>query len=500
MNEKERESEALDEVAGGEDESIDSLMRAVAHVSTVDMPHRATDPAERTTAPPTLLEGQSALPKVGEVLGGRYELKEMLGAGGMGAVFAAHHRGTGREVAIKVLLPQGGSGKYRRERLQRFVREARAAGRIRHPNVVDVYDIEVESDPPYIVMERLHGESLWQRIKRGAMPPEEAVRVILAAMRGVAEVHRQGVVHRDLKPDNIYLARGADGGEPVPKVLDFGVSRIVVREGAEPRPTTLTRAGYILGTPSYMPLEQLRGEPEIDARADVYALGVILYEALCGARPFEARNDHELVIRMVTEAPTPLRVKAPSIDASLSRIVGKALARAASDRFQDVQSFASALEGWLAGERHAEEPLSAPEEPAEPATGQSKTLPAVQRRNATVRSVAVLVALSVAAGLWVLFVSRSDPAPRPVPEPKPGPTEVAPREASPVIPSIPAPVVDPPAMPAPAARSPDEVSPTTKSTSTPRPRQNRKSEADPEPVPSAPSSEDRATKLNPDEF
>jgi len=486
------------------EESVDSLMRRVAHVSTLDMPRRSTiESPDVQAAAATLLAFPPPLPRVGDLLGGRYELTEMLGTGGMGAVFAAKHKGTGREVAIKVLLPQGGSGRHKQERVARFVREASAAGRIRHLNVVDVYDVDGDSDTPYIVMERLHGESLWQRIKRGALPTEEAVGIMIAAMRGVAEVHRQGVVHRDLKPDNIYLARATEGAPLVPKVLDFGVSRIITRQGTEPRPTTLTRAGYILGTPSYMPLEQLRGEPDIDARSDVYALGVILYEALCGERPYEARNDHELVIRMATEKPTPLRQRAPHIDTSLARIVTLALARDPSDRFQDVEAFAGALERWLAGERTADVEPPPPNTPSQPAR---------DARTQTLRRSGLLVvalAIAAAAGALLSMGARQEaepivsqptqsapfsiPAPRIAPVVQGAPTQPS-NIATPDIAAVPAPV---PAQP--ATESAKATPPPPPVSNRPKPGTKLTRELAPENAPAEPH-EDRATKLKPDDF
>jgi hypothetical protein len=340
MSDEAKDGRSSAPMTGGS-ESIDSVLRAVAHEASIPMEALSTVDAPATPEP-TL--DPLPLPRVGEVLGRRYRIDALLGAGGMGAVFAARHVKTGKEVAIKVLLPRHGLARFSPDRIARFVREAQAAGRIRHPNVVDVYDVEEGEGTPYLVMERLYGESLWQRIRRGAMPAD-------AAMRGVAEAHRQGVIHRDLKPDNIFLARTNEQAEPVPKVLDFGVSRIVARADSEdPHPTTLTETGLVVGTPAYMPLEQLRGDRQVDARADVYALGVILYEALSGERPYDAQNNHELVIRMVTEAPIPLGRKVKELDPRLEHIVMTALASKPDDRYPDVDAFASALTGFLRGD------------------------------------------------------------------------------------------------------------------------------------------------------
>jgi serine/threonine-protein kinase len=436
------------------------------------------------------------LPQLGDVVGGRYELTEVLGTGGMGAVFAATHQGTGREVAIKVLLPSDRGHRSKRDRLARFVREAKAAGRIRHPNVVDVYDVEGDADPPYIVMERLHGHSLWQRVKSGPMEPEEAVRVLLAAMRGVSEAQRQGVIHRDLKPDNIFLATVPDANEPIPKVLDFGVSRIISREENEARPTTLTRSGYILGTPSYMPLEQLRGQADIDARADVYALGVILYEALCAKRPYEAHNDHELVIRMATEPPIPLRTKAPNVDAALSSIVMKALAREATDRHQDVDSFAQALERWLAGDRTFEPaPTASTLETASSAQPASAPQGSVRAWSRVVMF--VVIALAVAAWLFRASLTPGSPergAGSPEPNLPSHPSAGQSADRPPVQPEPAAPPAAAPVDPAPAKAQTSSTLPSPPDRPLPRPRRRPRQPALEEPA------DDRATKLKPEDF
>ncbi len=449
------EAQSSDEASEASDDGFDSVLRAVAHVSTVDMPSPVLGPGAEPIDQSDFQEPVPA-PKPGDVLDGRYKLDTLLGAGGMGAVYSARNLRTEKEVAIKVLLPQHGGQKLKRERVVRFVREARAAGRIRHPNVVDVYDVEGETDTPYIVMERLHGESLWARIKRGPIPPREAVEILLAAMRGVAEAHRQGVIHRDLKPDNIFLAREGEGGEAIPKVLDFGVSRMLARESSDDRrPTTITRTGYVVGTPSYMPLEQLRGDPNVDARADVYALGVILYECLSGARPFEAQNDHDLVIRMVTEKPTPLRLRASGLDNTLEGIVMRALAKDPDARFKDVECFARALTSWNAGD------LEGAREESERGLPRviTERVPAPRKSRGPAVMVALVMALGVA--LAIAFALRSSPAEAPakvtpVPareQPQPAKVTAAPSETrvEPVAPTPP--VVEPAETPPETRRS-----------------------------------------------
>jgi hypothetical protein len=331
------------EECGSDDGSVDSLLLALARVPSLGLEPLAVDGLAAGTA--------RSAPLLGRVLGRRYELLELLGRGGMGTVYAARNLRTGREVAVKVLQPGMQLGASRREREARFTREARAAGRVRHPNVVDVYDVDVDGDLFYLVMERLYGESLRACIARGPLAPRAAVAILLDAMRGVAAAHRQGVIHRDLKPDNIFVARPPDGSPGLPqvavKVLDFGVSRIV--ENDQPEPSPLTGEGQVLGTVSYMPPEQLRGDGCVDARSDVYALGVILYEAVSGVRPYQGRSERELLARLFSEPPPSLRTKAPAADALLDALTMRALARDPAERFASVESFAEALTGWLEG-------------------------------------------------------------------------------------------------------------------------------------------------------
>ncbi|HEY2518359.1 MAG TPA: serine/threonine-protein kinase, partial [Polyangiaceae bacterium] len=194
----------------------------------------------------------------------------MLGRGGMGVVFAATHLQLEQRVAIKVLLEDGTDPKMR----ERFAREARAASKIRSEHVAHVLDVgELGSGVPYMVMEYLVGEDLARRVKtRGAVPAVEAVGYVLQACEALAEAHVAGIVHRDLKPANVFLARRADGSIVV-KLLDFGVSKVAVR-GAE---HVITAGAAVLGSPTYMPPEQIRSARDVDARGDLWSLGVMLF-------------------------------------------------------------------------------------------------------------------------------------------------------------------------------------------------------------------------------
>lgn len=325
---------------------------------------------------------------------GRYRLQAHLGEGGMGVVFAAQNERTGGEVALKFLRVTDCTPNQRRTRVARFVREGRAAGRIDHPNVVDVYDVGGDADFPYLVMERLHGETLLQRIGRRDLTVDQTLDILIPVMRGVAAAHALGVVHRDIKPDNIFLANGSQEGM-TPKVLDFGVSRLLDSSDGE-RSTTLTRQGLLIGTPSYMPLEQLRGDRNVDARADVYALGVVLFEALAGKRPFEANNDHELAIRMATSDPSSLAQALPAAFRGLDPVVLKALARDPKDRYADASAFADALDAFR-------------KNPAASATAYDAGLAAKAPRTSRRPLSALVVAASLASlafALWALLGMR----------------------------------------------------------------------------------------------
>jgi len=273
-----------------------------------------------------------------ELEGGKYRIVRLLGAGGMGSVFEAEHRDTQRRVAIKCVHPSQGSEP---EVAQRLVREAQAAARVRHPNVVDVYDVGRDGSMVYLVMEFLEGEPLSRPLARRDMPMHTIISLLIAAMRGVSAVHRQGVVHRDLKPDNIFLAKVADFETPVPKILDFGISKVEAR-GQELR--SLTRSGTTVGTPSYMSYEQLAGETPIDGRTDVYAFGVILYEALTGKLPYEADTFTELIARFSTQTPLAPSELRPEIPHTLSRVIMWALAREREQRIPTVDALIRELE------------------------------------------------------------------------------------------------------------------------------------------------------------
>jgi len=279
-----------------------------------------------------------AMPKTGDLIAAKYRIEQLIGVGGMGAVFSATHQYTGKRVALKWMLPELAKDE---DAVRRFMREARAAGRISHPNVVDVYDVGQHDDSYFLVMEYLHGEPLTSALARRDLTPTEVLTLLLPAMRGVAAAHRQGVVHRDLKPDNIFLAYEEDGVRREAKVLDFGISKLASDDQTSMH---LTRTGAVIGTPYYMSPEQIRGTGEIDRRSDVYAFGVILYEALSGQVPFMAETYGALVLEIATGTPQPLTELVPNLPLELSRIVLRAMARDVSARYPTMEDLIAALE------------------------------------------------------------------------------------------------------------------------------------------------------------
>jgi serine/threonine-protein kinase len=225
---------------------------------------------------------------------------------------------------------------------ERLIREARAASRLSHPNVVDVYDVIRDDQTLFLVMELLQGESLRDFLRKQARHPvHELIAILLGAMSGVAAAHAQGVIHRDLKPDNIFLERIAGMPKPVAKVLDFGIAKLA--ELSDGRGATLTQTGTAIGTPVYMSFEQLRGDKSIDIRTDVYAFGVMLYEALVGHTPFTAATLSELAIKVATTDAVALKTLRPDAPTALCAIIDRAIRRNRDERWPDVPSLMQQL-------------------------------------------------------------------------------------------------------------------------------------------------------------
>jgi eukaryotic-like serine/threonine-protein kinase len=275
---------------------------------------------------------------VGRVIGDRYGVTTLIGEGGMGEVYEAEHLAMGRLVAVKVLNPKRAQD---REAISRLRHEARVAGTLGHPNICAIYDMgRLDDGSPYLVMERLHGETLAQRLLREKrLPIEDLVDVMVQVLSALSAAHQRGIIHRDLKPDNIFLSR-REGMRPIPKLLDFGISK---SEDVEETMADLTGQTVAAGTPFYMAPEQARGDRGLDHRIDLWATGIILYECLSGRRPFDARNYNALLVQILSSTPRALSEIQPDVPPALERIVERALCKLPADRFQTALEVQTAL-------------------------------------------------------------------------------------------------------------------------------------------------------------
>jgi serine/threonine protein kinase len=275
--------------------------------------------------------------QVGDVVAGKYRVDRVLGEGGMGIVVAATHQQLDEKVALKFLRPSVASNP---EIVARFVREARAAVKIRSEHVARVLDVgALESGAPYMVMEYLDGQDLAQTLAgRGSLPVSETITYVLQACEAVAEAHSLGTVHRDLKPANLFLARRPNG-RPVVKVLDFGISKVA----STGEHAALTNASAMMGSPSYMSPEQMVAAGSVDVRADVWALGVVLYELLTGRLPFVAETMPELVGMILQSAHTPVAALRPDVPPGLQATIDRCLQKDRNLRQRNVAELAAGL-------------------------------------------------------------------------------------------------------------------------------------------------------------
>ena len=276
----------------------------------------------------------------GTILAGRFRLDRLLGQGGMGVVWAVTNTVTGRHVAMKLLHEDAAKDPGTR---RRFLREGRAASAVQHPNVVEILDfIELEDQTPAMVMELLEGESLGQRLRRERkLTVAEVARVMVPAIGAVGTAHAYGVVHRDLKPDNIFLSEGHEG-ETVVKVLDFGIAKM----SAEPdggASNALTGTGAMLGTPYYMAPEQLFTDETLDYRCDIWALGIILYECLAGMRPTRANSFADIVKVIATQSMVPFANAAPDVPAEIASLITRMLSFDKAKRPQTLREVSAVL-------------------------------------------------------------------------------------------------------------------------------------------------------------
>lgn len=367
-----------------------------------------------------MVEAASAV-REGDVLADRYRVIQRIGKGGMGEVYLAEHVAIGRQVAVKILL---GNLQEKPDLAKRFLQEARTASKLRHANVVDIIDFgHVDPRTPFFVMEYLNGQDLKGVVKAEKVLAWPRTREIaLQICAGLAMAHSQGFIHRDLKPDNVYLIRDEAGREVV-KILDFGIAKIISDEAHD-----TTQTGVLLGTPEYMSPEQAQDQP-LDARSDIYALGVILYRMMVGRVPFQSKAFMTVLAKHIQETPMRPREANPEagITAEQEAVILRCLAKRPEDRYQSADEVAAALRA-----------ADGPRRPMAGAGGRTGLLVTI--------GVAVVAAIVIAVQLG----RGPEEVPEEVPEPVKTEPVVAPVALPPDVPEVkkdlPSEVKDPPPM------------------------------------------------------
>ncbi|MGK4005032.1 serine/threonine-protein kinase [Sorangium sp. So ce1036] len=285
---------------------------------------------------------------IGSIIDGKYQIRKLLGEGAMGSVYEAEHTATGRRCAVKVIS----SADLTRDPkvVSRFQREARAAGAIDTQHITQVLDAGVDrgSNLPFLAMEYLAGEDVHQLIKRvGPLSPDLALRIVAQSSLGLQKAHEASVVHRDIKPHNLFLAH-RDAGEILVKLLDFGIAKVKMDRANETESADLTRTGNLIGSPLYMSPEQARGQKDIDHRTDIWSLGAVLYQALTGRTPYHHITAlGELIIAICSEPPPPVQEFAPWVPPEIAAIVHRCLQQDQGRRYQTAQEMFNAIRPLL---------------------------------------------------------------------------------------------------------------------------------------------------------
>ncbi len=306
----------------------------------------------RPTATDVTGSGATLTELVGSTLSGRYLVTRKVGQGGMGAVYEATHTLIGKRVAVKVLLEKYAQ---REAIVKRLKQEAQLASSIGNEHIIDITDFgNTEDGRTFVVMEFLEGESLAECLAREPKLPEQRIlRIAQQAASALAAAHAKGVVHRDIKPENIFLLRRKE--MDFVKVVDFGISKSLRASSEDEEAVRLTQTGMVLGTPLYMSPEQARGDEDLDHRVDIYALGVIMYEAATGRVPFSGNNYLSVISQVLNEDPAPVREVRPELTEEFEAIVGRAMAKERGDRYENATEMLHDVSAVLEDPTHSTE-------------------------------------------------------------------------------------------------------------------------------------------------
>ncbi len=335
-----------------------------------------TPPFNAPAPPPSSTADTPLATRVAQALGDTFELGREIGRGGMGIVYRARDRRLKRTVAIKVLPPELA---YRTDIRARFLREAETAAQLSHPNIVPIYTVDDRDGIVYFVMACIEGETLATRLTpRQPLPIADARRIVREVADALAYAHAHGVIHRDIKPDNILLPH--DGGHPM--VTDFGIARAVTGAGGDA--TRLTATGVAIGTPAYMSPEQCAGDKEIDGRSDLYSLGVVAYHMLAGTPPFGGGTTASMLVKHLSETPVPVAHRRPDVPPAFASAVMRLLEKDPANRFPTAAALLAALDGDAAPERAGQRPaptgaMSPPRPTSAPAPATKKEKRAAKR-------------------------------------------------------------------------------------------------------------------------